>query len=519
MTYSLLTCPVCTYNQNFLEAKNCELCGTPIAQTANLATVGSSKQLSRIQDLIADLAIVSTAQKAAVQMQDHLAKIKALKLRQKIAVRGNLLSKNNTKLFATNQPEGAITDSRTSLIHKDTATKNLYAADPWSSDSPESNLPTNERSPKNKIERTNKQYNRTPKADSGKKLKAFTLPVINRLTSYKSRANARVLLIAAAIFAIGSASTVFIYSRDNRQQQAVLPQQEPPSRYSDIKLYDKMRAVSNVPEGLFSYGGALCFAALQRDGMNAAISNAHPSFRLRYVEPEFSNPGCTTGIRMLLNGELSIAQNSRALTEAEVGVAASRGYKLDSVPVAIDGIVFYTDKSLGIKSLSLEQIRNIYRGKIRNWKQLGGKDLPITPIGLDPEIDSIMRLLMETENTPLIGKNMVIARDFTTAIRRTSSTPGAISYASSAILKGQQSIAPLALSANSESPPISALLADGTVNLQAFEKNVYPLTRRLFVVIRRDGTPEEKAGVAYTNLLLSKEGQAIFKQAGFVPLY
>ena len=288
---------------------------------------------------------------------------------------------------------------------------------------------------------------------------------------------------------------------------------------NDIKLYDTMSAVPNVPSGVFSYGGALCFAALKRDGMNAAINQAHPSFRLRYVEPKFSNPGCTTGIRMLLERELTIAQNSRPLSEEEINIASTRGYELESVPVAIDGIVFYTHKSLGIKYLSLDQLRDIYSGKIKNWKELGGFDLPITPVSLDPKIDSILQLLMKTENSPTIGKNGVIVRDFTTAIRTSASTPGAISYASSAILRGQQSITPIALSANGSSPPISALLANGAVNLQAFENNLYPLTRRLFVVIRRDGTPEETAGVAYTNLLLSQEGQKIFKQAGFVPLY
>lgn len=130
----------------------------------------------------------------------------------------------------------------------------------------------------------------------------------------------------------------------------------------------------------------------------------------------------------------------------------------------------------------------------RSWRV----DLPIIPVSLDPKFDDLISLLMKTdnENVPQIGKDVVITRDFTTAIRKTSSTPGSISYASSAILKNQKSIRPIALAANdSDSAPVSALLADGSVNLQAFEKNLYPLTRRLFVVIRRDGTPEEKAGV------------------------
>lgn len=479
MNYSPIECPVCSYNCNLVKAEFCELCGTSLVEVA--------KQPSRLGNQNADISHVSAAQ-----------------------------SNTSTKLWGTEQQRetGANLKGFYSSSGKAENNSSLLESDPWLSSAKLNSFALKTPS-KNEVERvdsdgvkhrTNNRFNRI---------------VANWLTSTKTFVSAKFLflLIVAAIFGIGGATVIFFSNRYNLKQLSFAWQQEPPSKYSDIKLYKTMEAVPDVPEGLFSYGGALCFAALQRDGMNMAISNAHPSFRLRYVEPKFSNPGCTTGIKMLLDGELSIAQNSRPLTEAEKIEAKAGGYKLESIPVAIDGIVFYTDKSLGIKSLSLSQIRDIYFGEIRNWKQVGGRDLPITPIGLDPKIDSILKLLMKTKSTPLIGDNVVIARDFTTAIRETSSTPGAISYASSAIAKGQRSIAPIALSANSDSPPISALLADGMVNLQAFEKNVYPLTRRLFVVIRRDGTPEEEAGVAYTNFLLSEEGQGIFRRAGFVPLY
>lgn len=291
------------------------------------------------------------------------------------------------------------------------------------------------------------------------------------------------------------------------------------NKSGDIKLYDTMADVPNVPAGTYSYGGATCFAALQRDGMNTAIEKAHPNFQLRYVEPIHSNPGCTTGINMLINGELTIAQNSRPLLESELEAAKLRGFELDSVPVAIDGVVFYLNKSVGIKSLTLDQLRDIYQGKITNWKEVGGQNMPITPISLDPQIDSILRLLMETEDDPAIDEAVVIVRDYTTAIRKTASTLGGISYASSAILRGQQSIEPIGLAADKNSPAVSALLADGSVNLQAFKKNYYPLTRSLSIVFRRDNTPNQQAAVAYTNLLLSKEGQKIVEQAGMVPIY
>ncbi|MDJ0747644.1 MAG: substrate-binding domain-containing protein, partial [Xenococcaceae cyanobacterium MO_167.B27] len=212
------------------------------------------------------------------------------------------------------------------------------------------------------------------------------------------------------------------------------------------------------------------------------------------------------------------AQNALPLTVEELNEANRRGKELESIPVAKDGIVFYVNKTNGIKSLTLEQVRDIYLGKITNWREVGGEYLPITPITLAPSTNQALELVMG-EDDVYLPKKVKIVRDYTTAIRQVASTPGAISYASSAIMLGQSSIRPIALSKNSETVPFSALKDDGTVNLQAFERNNYPITRQLYVVIRRDGTKNEKAGVAYANFLVSSEGQTLVRKAGFVPIY
>jgi phosphate transport system substrate-binding protein len=350
----------------------------------------------------------------------------------------------------------------------------------------------------------------------------FYSRVLQLKSKFNSLSLGKTLFLGVVILGLGNIGLINLKNNFYSEGEPFLGSSKILNNRGDIELYDTMKAVPNVPKGLFTYGGAICFAALQRDGMNTAISNAHKDFRLRYQLPKSSNSGCTTGVDRLISQELSVAQNSRPLKNEEIAEASKRGFDLESVPVAVDGIIFYTNKSLAVKSLSIEQVTDIYLGKIKNWQEVGGVDLPIIPVSLDPKFDNILSLLMKTENenVPQIGKDVVITRDFTSAIRKTSSTPGSISYASSAILKNQKSIRPIALAADQgDSSPVSALLADGSVNLQAFEKNLYPFTRRLFVVIRRDGTPEEKAGVAYTNLLLSQEGQEIFQQAGFVPLY
>ena len=310
----------------------------------------------------------------------------------------------------------------------------------------------------------------------------------------------------------------YLYSvRDKPSSTVIPPESVSPSQSTDIKIYPTIKEVAEVPAGIFTYGGSICFAALAREGLNEAIALSHSEFQLRYVEPK-NSPGCTGGVEMLLTQDLSFAQNALPITTEELKEANRKGKELESIPVAKDGIVFYINKTNRIKSLSLEEVRDIYLGKITNWREVGGANLPINVVSLDPETNQDLQPVMGEDGVHL-PKKVKIVRDYTSAIRQVASTPGAISYASSAIMLGQSSIRPIALSKNSETVPFSALKDDGTVNLQAFERNNYPITRQLYVVIRRDGTNNEKAGVAYANFLVSTEGQAMVRKAGFVPIY
>ena len=283
----------------------------------------------------------------------------------------------------------------------------------------------------------------------------------------------------------------------------------------ELQLGASMQDVQNVPSGLFNYGGAPAFAALTAHGMNDAITRSHPDYRLRYTEPPSGNPGSGTGIDMLINGELSIAQSARPLEDADYDKAKIRGLTLKQVPVAIDGVVYYTHPGLNVPGLSVDQLQAIYRGEVTNWQQVGGPNLPITPIGLDPKITSALKLLMGSD---AIGSNVEIVRDFTTALRKVARTPGGISYASAPLVLNQQTIRPIALAKAQSTNYVQPFISNQQVNAPAFKDSSYPMTRRLFIVIRRDGSSDETAGSAYINMVLSREGQAIVEKAGYVAI-
>ncbi len=290
------------------------------------------------------------------------------------------------------------------------------------------------------------------------------------------------------------------------------------SQAADLQLKDAMREVQNVPAGLFSYGGAQAFAALTAKGMNDAIAKAHPQFRLVYTEPLNASPGSGTGISMLIAKQLSIAQSGRPLKDAEYVKAQNRGFRLEEVPVAIDGIVFYTHPSLPIKSLTIPQVQSIFQGKVTNWQSLGGPNLSIVPISLDPKSSAPLQILFQGLESVRLSPKIQVVRDFTASIRMVATQPGGISYGAAPTVIGQKTIRPLALAKSKSQHPVPPFVEGNQVNEAAFRDGKYPLTRRLFVMFRRDKTIDEQAGEAYVNLLLSKEGQAIIQKAGYVPI-
>jgi phosphate transport system substrate-binding protein len=288
-----------------------------------------------------------------------------------------------------------------------------------------------------------------------------------------------------------------------------------------IQTYPKFSDVPNVPQGIFNYGGSTTFAPLRSASIVQILGQSFPQFQLRYTEPPTGSPGSGQGIQQLLEGQLSFSQSSRALKDAEYANAKNRGFALDAVPVAIDGIAFFVNPQLmekGIKGLNLVQLRDVFTGKVQNWSALGGPNLAITPVSRSLKSGGTVDFFSETilEKQPL-GSTVLEARDTTDALRKVASNPGGIGFASTSESINQRTIRLIGL-AKSGQNFVSACgdSACTSVDSKAFIDSSYPLTRRLFVIVRRDGKLDEQAGVAYANLLLSDEGQALVKQAGFV---
>lgn len=287
-----------------------------------------------------------------------------------------------------------------------------------------------------------------------------------------------------------------------------------------LQLRDSLREVSSVPEGVFFYGGAMGSAAMRSKRVTNQLAEAQPQFNLSYIDPQNTPPDSSAGIKMVIDGELSFGESFRPLKQFEYDLARSRGFRLKQVPVAIGGIAFYTNPQIKLPGVSLEQVEQIYLGELTNWQQLGGPDLPIVPVSQEPDAQGSDSFLLQ--GLPNSEKNfsprVKVVRDTTSAVRMVANTPGAIGYGSQPLVVNQRTIHLLGLSKGGSRNYVQPVNSSGGVNLEALVDGSYPLIRRIFIVFREDGELDQLAGRAYANLLLSKEGQLLIDEAGYLPI-
>jgi uncharacterized membrane protein YfcA/ABC-type phosphate transport system substrate-binding protein len=318
-----------------------------------------------------------------------------------------------------------------------------------------------------------------------------------------------------------TASAIASYLPQSKSSDCEVPASIAKDRKTYLHLCYAMQDVMNVPNGQFFYGGTMGAAALRSKSFLKEIQIAHPDFRLRYLDPLSVPPDSSTGIKMLLDGELSFAESQRPLKDREYQQAKERGFTLKQIPVAMTGAAFYTHPRLHLSGLSVQQLQDIYTGKVTNWAEVGGPNLPIIPVSQDLDATgSTLSLLWRDlpEKSQKLGANIQHVRDTTAAIRKVAATPGAIGFGAQALVVNQRSIRSIGIAKGRSRNYIRPIMPDRQINKMALQDGSYPLMQRVFVVIRQDDTLDELAGIAYANLLLSEKGQTLIDRAGYLPI-
>ena len=180
-------------------------------------------------------------------------------------------------------------------------------------------------------------------------------------------------------------------------------------------------------------------------------------------------------------------------SDEQLAYAAEKGVELELVPIGSDAFVFIVNDSNPVNNITIDQIKGIYSGEITNWKELGGKNMPIAAMRRNKNSGSQTALEKIMGDTP-------IKPDYTALF----GSPIGFSfryYVTGMLGEGGVKI----LTINGVAPTAETI-ADGS----------YPISGNIYAVYRKGETNEnvQKA----IDFMLSPEGQKIVEQSGYIPL-
>ena len=218
------------------------------------------------------------------------------------------------------------------------------------------------------------------------------------------------------------------------------------------------------------------------------------------VQISLSGGGSGEGIKALLDKTCDIANSSREIKKEEISLAQSKGIKPVAHVVAFDALTPIVHPKNKVKSLTIDQLSQIYQGKITNWKEVGGEDLKIVVISSDSSSGTF-----ESWDHFVMKKNKVTPR------AQMLASNGAIV---TAIAKNRYAISYVGMGYLNKN--VKALeVNDVAASAETALSKQYPLSRELYMYTNGEPKGEVAKFIAF---LLGPDGQKIVKKEGFVPL-
>lgn len=226
-----------------------------------------------------------------------------------------------------------------------------------------------------------------------------------------------------------------------------------------------------------------------------------------HIRIQITGGGTGTGFAALQNRTADLINASREIRPRELEASIRAFHRRPTqYKVAIDGVAIYVNEANPVTELSIEQLAQIYTGRVRNWRELGGQDAPIIVYGRE-----------NTSGTYEFFKERVLqGRDFAadvqtmpgtaSVLQAVSKDRNGIGYGGSAFAGGVRF---LSVRADAASPAVAPT-----------EENVvskkYPIWRYLYIFLN---PALDKGAVAdYINWIRSDAGQQVVREMGYFPL-
>jgi len=222
--------------------------------------------------------------------------------------------------------------------------------------------------------------------------------------------------------------------------------------------------------------------------------------------------GSGTGISSLISGTCDIANASRTIKEKEIALAKQRGINPFEIKVGLDGLAVVVNPKNPVTKLTIDQLAQIFTGKITNWKEGGGRDAKI--VILSREVNSGTHVYFKEhvirkgnpEGKEEFASGALLLSSSQAIADEVAQNPAAIGYYGMGYISSKQKPIMVAKDEKSEYEVPSI---ENVIN------GKYPISRPLFIYT--NGQPQGLVK-KFVDFALSKEGQDIVLATDFVPV-
>jgi phosphate transport system substrate-binding protein len=222
--------------------------------------------------------------------------------------------------------------------------------------------------------------------------------------------------------------------------------------------------------------------------------------------------GSGTGIAALLSNTCDIAELSRVLNPEEIEMARKKSFEPRQITVALDGLAVVVHPANPLSQLTQDQLAAIFSGAVKNWKDVGGADLPI--VVLSREVNSGTHVYFKEhvlrhnrkESQVEFAANALLMPSSQAIADEVAQNPGAIGYYGMGYISPREKA--LAVAKDASSPYIPP-------TIENVISNAYPISRPLLMVTR--GQPTGLVA-RFIDFVLSTAGQKVVEKIDFVPI-
>lgn len=216
--------------------------------------------------------------------------------------------------------------------------------------------------------------------------------------------------------------------------------------------------------------------------------------------------GSGVGISALIDNTTDIAMASRKMKLSEKMKVNDGGQTSTEVIIAYDALAVIVNPANGVSQLTREQLEGIFTGKIKNWKEVGGENMPMVVYGRESSSGTYEFFKEHVMNNKNYA-NSVMSMPATGAIvQSVSQTKGAIGYVGLAYV--EKNVKALKVSFDKGKKYIEPSFATA-------KNKSYPIVRPLYFYHLASAGKMVKP---FVDFILSPEGQKIVKEEGFVTL-